>query len=300
MENVKVDHFQKITDTVIALLQKGIIPWRQPLSKYGLARNYITHKTYTGINVLLLNNTHHAAPLFLTFDEIKEKHGKVISGSKSHQAYYYKYVRHNSEGEEIDFETAKQLKEQSQEVKTRKYLRYFNVFNTEDVANIEFTYSVSNRAVNKVLETCEAVLTEMHDQPVIKNDDGTKLFYNPVKDFLNVPPVEVFPSQEDFYIELFQKLIHWTGGATRLNRAGITKSPKPNTKIHLQERLIGELGANYICGVLGITRPEISDPTYFDTWLRALQADKYILCNSASFAQQAADYVLMGWSSKNE
>jgi len=36
------DLYQEVTDKIVALLEKGVAPWRQTWSSYGLARNFQT------------------------------------------------------------------------------------------------------------------------------------------------------------------------------------------------------------------------------------------------------------------
>lgn len=46
----KPDLYQKVTDRIIELLEQGVIPWQKSWSTYGLAKNYVSGHTYTGIN----------------------------------------------------------------------------------------------------------------------------------------------------------------------------------------------------------------------------------------------------------
>jgi antirestriction protein ArdC len=52
------DVFKSVTDRIILGLEKGIVPWRNPL-RDGLApclpKNFVTGNHYSGINVLLLS-----------------------------------------------------------------------------------------------------------------------------------------------------------------------------------------------------------------------------------------------------
>ena len=65
------DLYQEVTDKIVALLEKGVAPWRQTWSSYGLARNYVTGRSYNGINKILMNNTSHPIPYFLSFKQAK-------------------------------------------------------------------------------------------------------------------------------------------------------------------------------------------------------------------------------------
>ena len=53
------DHYQEVTDRIIAALEQGVVPWRRPRdpAKAGqdtMPRNAATRHVYRGINVVLL------------------------------------------------------------------------------------------------------------------------------------------------------------------------------------------------------------------------------------------------------
>ena len=52
---MKPDVYQLVTDRIIELLEQGITPWKSPyLRKVGIPRNFVSGKSYRGINVFLL------------------------------------------------------------------------------------------------------------------------------------------------------------------------------------------------------------------------------------------------------
>lgn len=46
--------YQTVTERIIKSLQQGVIPWRKPWRVAGHPKNFITCKSYRGINILLL------------------------------------------------------------------------------------------------------------------------------------------------------------------------------------------------------------------------------------------------------
>ena len=125
----KVDLYQLVTDKIMALLEKGVAPWRQTWSSYGLARNYVSGKTYNGINKILMNNTIHPIPYFLSFKQAKALNGTIKKGAKGEMVFYFNVFYKDANNKTISEETAKVLKAAGQEVKKRSTLRYFKVFN---------------------------------------------------------------------------------------------------------------------------------------------------------------------------
>ncbi len=64
------DMYEVITNRIIEQLEKGVLPWRKTWSSYGLAKNYVTRKTYKGINMLMMNLfPSHSIPYYLTFKQ---------------------------------------------------------------------------------------------------------------------------------------------------------------------------------------------------------------------------------------
>lgn len=58
------------------------------------------------------------------------------------------------------------------------------------------------------------------------------------------------------------------------------------------EELVAELGSAFVCAYLGIESEVREDhAAYVQNWLAVLKNDKYAVFKSATFAQQAADYL---------
>jgi len=74
----KRDLYQEVTDKIMGLLEKGVAPWRQ------------TWRTYNGINKILMNNTSHPIPYFLSFKQVKALNGMVKKGAKGEQVFFFK------------------------------------------------------------------------------------------------------------------------------------------------------------------------------------------------------------------
>ena len=61
----KTDVYQVITDRILDLLQKGVVPWQKPWASNGqdsLPRNLVSGKAYRGVNVFLLNSMIYGSP----------------------------------------------------------------------------------------------------------------------------------------------------------------------------------------------------------------------------------------------
>ena len=68
----KMDVYQVITDRILDLLQKGVVPWQKPWASNGqdrLPRNLVSGKQYRGINVVLLHAMNYSSPCWLSFKQ---------------------------------------------------------------------------------------------------------------------------------------------------------------------------------------------------------------------------------------
>ena len=299
---ITTDHYQLVTDKIIALLENGIVPWRRTWSQYGLARNYATGNIYRGINAVLMNNTEHPIPYFMTFKEVKKQGASIKKGSKAHQVYYFDVLFKDGEGNSIDAQKAQELEKANQEVQTKRFIKYFNIFNVADITDIVFDFPKIQLQPNERIEQCDTILGNMHDQPDYRYEDADRLYYERIADYVNVPPIEQFENAAFYYAGMFHELAHWTGHASRLNRPGITSVAGFGSTPYAEEELIGELAAAYICAIAGIDRPEVTEnmTAYLDGWLNVLKGDKRFIFKASAQAQKAADYILEGWLARYE
>ena len=134
----KRDLYQEVTDRIITMLENGVAPWKCTWSKYGLARNASTGHVYTGINMLLMNLTHHPIPYFMTFNQAKNGGGRIKKGMKAEQVFYYNIYYKDENDNNISQAEAQILKANQKEVKINSFIKYYNVFNVDDIEGIEF------------------------------------------------------------------------------------------------------------------------------------------------------------------
>ena len=72
--------YQLMTDRILALLERGIVPWQQPWSG-GWPRNLVSGRPYRGINVLILRLQPYTSPYWLTFPkQVNELGGRLQKG----------------------------------------------------------------------------------------------------------------------------------------------------------------------------------------------------------------------------
>ncbi|MDN3273405.1 zincin-like metallopeptidase domain-containing protein [Frankia sp. RB7] len=97
-------------------------------------------------------------------------------------------------------------------------------------------------------------------------------------------------SSPDAYVStLGHELIHATGHKDRLARKF---NPKVFKDAYATEELVAELGSAFICASFGYSYVDAQSPAYIDSWLKVLKADNRAIFSIASYASQAADWLL--------
>jgi antirestriction protein ArdC len=280
------DLYQSVTDQIIAMLETGVVPWRSPIlgrSKAGHPKNLNTGKQYRGVNVFLLAFTAFAkgygSSYWLTFNQAKERGGNVRKGEKSSMVVFWK-----------KYETTDR---QTGEPTTVPVLRYFNVFNAEQVEGIEIPDAVKFEPIEfKSIETAEQIAAGYVAGPGIQHDGGQQAFYRPASDTVHLPERTRFASVEEYYSTLFHELSHSTGHSSRLDRK-IDSNPKPfGSPDYGKEELVAEMSAAFLCSHAGIQPTVIENQAaYLAGWLKQLKSDKKLVVSAAGQAQRAADWI---------
>jgi antirestriction protein ArdC len=274
----KKDMYAIINKMIMEKLKNGKTPWKQTWNNFGPARNYVSQKSYRGINALILNNTNFEYPLFLSFLQAKELGGNIKRGSKSVEVIYWKT---------LEFE--------NDEKTTRiPFLRYYNVFNIECVEGIKLKLPV--KYVNDSIEQCESIINDMPSKPIIEHG-GDEPHYNWKEDKIKVPYRDNFILSDEYYATLFHELAHSTGHETRLNRGTCMKPAAYGSRDYCKEELVAEIATCFLCGEAGIANNTIDNSSaYIQFWLERLtyllREDDKAFVRASAQAQRATDYML--------
>src|SRR5947208_11665885 len=118
------DLYATITDQVIGMLDRGVVPWRSPILGRGSAghpRNLDSKKEYRGVNVFLLAVSAwvkgYSSAYWMTFNQARDKGGSVRKAEKASMVVFWKQY------DTRDRETG--------DPKSVPVLRYYNLFNAE-------------------------------------------------------------------------------------------------------------------------------------------------------------------------
>ena len=268
--------YDQVTQRIIALLEKGTVPWRKPWTvQTGLPRNLITQKPYRGINTFLLHAMQYESPFWLTYRQAMELGGHVRKGEKSCPVVFWKRL------ELEDKETGERDK--------IPMLRFYYVFN---VAQCEGLKNAPAPTADMPASKPEEIITAMPQRPEIKHGMALAC-YSPGADTVSMPDRIRFDKDAGYFATLFHELIHSTGHPSRLNRSTLTESAGFGSNPYCKEELVAEMGAAFLCGLAGIGETVLENSAaYVQNWLEQLQNDKKLIVQAAAQAQRATDFIL--------
>ncbi len=297
ISHTKPDIYTQVTNQIIEQLEKGTIPWRQTWNSphQGFAQNYLTGHEYRGINWFLLNLfSPYKLPYYLTWSQIHDHYrGTVKKGTKAQRVFYFNTYYKNEKGKRIPIEEALKLKDAGKKVDVVSFLKQYYVFNLSCTEGIDWKQPLINPKNNNPIPKCEELLDNMEEIPTILHQEEFEAFYNPIKDQINMPKLELFENSNAFYLVLFHELIHWTGHLHRLCRLGII-TPHPGRQIYAEEELIAEFGASMLATIVGIEQigQVENSAAYIQSWLKCLKADKKLIFRLAPQIHRAVDYII--------
>ena len=275
----------EIANKIISLLEKGNLNWIKSW-KTGLPKNIKTKKDYRGINSIILNilmqENQWKTPLFASFLQIKELGGCVKKGEKAIPVFFYQMIEreYEQENENGDMEAIR-----------KKYplLRIYNVFNIEQT-----TLEIPEKEKKEFepIAQAEMQIKKYLEQIKIKFG-GSRAFYCPPEDFVQLPQKENFVGSEEYYSVLNHELSHSTGHKSRLAREGITEATMFGNEDYSKEEVIAELSSCFLCASAGIENKTINNSSaYLKSWIDNLKQDKNFLFKVIGQAQKSADFII--------
>lgn len=289
-EGARTDVYARITDRIVADLEKGVRPWVQPWSA-GHAGRRITRplrhngEPYTGMNVLLLWSEALArgfpSPIWMTFKQAIELDGHVRKGESGAIVIYasrFTRTETDSAGGEVERDIP--------------FLKTYSVFNVEQIAGLpDHFYRQPAPVIDPVQRIAHADRFFANTGSVIRHG-GSQAFYAPATDHIQMPPFETFRDAASYVAVLSHEHVHWTADSRRVGR-DLSRYAKDRSE-RAREELVAEIGSALICADLGIVpelEPRPDHASYVQSWLQVLQGDKRAVFQAAAHAQRAAAFL---------
>jgi len=261
-----------VVSRILDQLEKGTPPWKQPW--FNVGKGNINGHVYTGLNRLLLADCQDQ--YYMTFNQALGLGGAVKKGEKGKQVVFWKQLKIEKE------------KDGEIEEKNIPFLRYYTVFGLSQVslpqAAIDKIKMVRFNN-NQVMDSPEALAAKTGAD--IRHNDGTRAFYDPMNDYVNMPLIGQFTDSQAYYATLFHELAHWTGGPKRLNRIDMIAAR--GGQVYAKEELTAEITAAMLCHDFQIKDNNAAG--YCESWLHALQNDRNMIFYAAGRSQKAYEYL---------
>lgn len=287
----RVDVYTRITDRIVAELERGVRPWIQPWH----ATNAVGRVTrplrynglpYGGMNVLLLWSEAiargYAGPIWMTFKQAHELGGAVRKGETGSMVVFasrFTRTETDAAGEQFDREVP--------------FIKAYSVFNIAQIDGLPEHYhgQTAEHARDPIARIQHADRFFSHTGAVIRHG-GDRAYFSPATDHIQMPPFQTFRDAAAYVATLSHEVTHWTSAPHRVGR-DLSRYSKDRSE-RAREELIAELGSCFLCADLGIApelEPRPDHASYLDSWLRVLANDKRAIFSAAAHAQRAVAFL---------
>lgn len=281
--------YQRVTDQILAELERGAAPWVRPWATTGLhgamPYNAQSKRAYSGVNVLLLWASEYPTPAWLTYKQAIEVGGHVRRGEHGRTVVYMGRARSRP----IATPPASPEPDAS-EGSTYSFLKAYTVFNVAQCDGLPARMLPQslplfpeppvdrNAVVDAFLSAVGA--TVQHG--------GDRACFVPALDIIKLPDIAAFKSPDQYYATSFHEHGHWSGAPSRLDRQF---GRRFGDQAYAAEELVAELAAAFLCARLGVAG-DLRHAGYIDHWIKLLRDDNRAIFTAASKASAAANYLL--------
>jgi len=270
----KTDIYQAVTDSILAQLEAGCIPWVKPwqdgnATTTKLPHNAVTGKAYSGINIPLLwiAGSRFQSQSWLTFKQAIALGGSVMKGEKGTSVVY-----------------ADRFMPKGDDTKPIFFLKSYTVFNVAQCSGLAAIAERLPLSVPQQHIAADALIANTGAHVMISGD---RAYYSPTADHVVMPPLSAFPNPMGWYQVALHELGHWTGHASRLDRQF---GRRFGDHAYAIEELTAEMTSAFLCASLGV-EPAVRHADYLASWISAMKADNKSVIAAASKASKAADYI---------
>ncbi len=188
--NARRDAYAAVTDRIIAALDRGTVPWRQPWRARG-HRNAFSGHAYRGINLLILGLTALERgfddPRWLTYRQAEGRGGHVRRGERGTQVVLWRWLERDDP-------------DAADGVRRYPLLRLFTVFNAAAQCD-GFALPPMDGEPFDPIERAEAIVAGYADGPRILHDADCA-YYAPVTDEVHLPPRGAFRDADSEFATL--------------------------------------------------------------------------------------------------
>ncbi|PZX14227.1 antirestriction protein ArdC [Palleronia aestuarii] len=292
----KFDPAAEITQEIIALLEKGTMPWRRPWKIAGggvpLRHN---GERYKGINAFLLGlraaMMGYSSPYWMTFNQARDLDACVRKGSRSSIVVYYGTGR--KRGSEAGSGDGDGSGEDGKEGGgSYRFLKSYRVFHVSQIDGLNASYHPEPEGDPSDGPTMDPDAQAFFDAIDIDvRYGGDRACYVPSVDQVWMPPLSRFETAGGFVSTLTHELCHATKAKHRLDRSfGVSSF---GNEAYAREELVACVGEALMGQRMGFYADHIDNhAAYIASWIKVLKSDTRFLFTAAAHAQRAVDFLV--------
>ena len=308
---IKDKAFEPIQQAVLELMEEHKEDWTKPFTDVmakEMPYNYVTKKHYQGFNVFWLSMACHYKGYenneWATWNQWFELGGgkkekvdgkwKIIKPSTIQ-------VKDKEKATRIYFWEIKQYEDKNSidsngdpEIKSRWFLKVWNVFNINQVNGIKAKPKVKKPIKFNVNDFSMVQDYVANTKAEIRT--GGTAYYSPTLDYIQMPKMEAFNETktsnagENYYSTLLHELVHWTGHKDRCNR--FNKKVDSYSKEYALEELVAETGSAMLCVLLGVTNsPRPDHAQYLNHWKNVIRDNPRAIYTAFSRSSKAIQFL---------
>jgi antirestriction protein ArdC len=210
------DVYSRVTEHIIADLEKGLRTWMKPWNYEHCAGRINTPlrsngTPYRGINILLLWSEavlkHFVSPIWMTYRQAPELGGQVRKGERGSLVVYANKITKTTKtdaGDDIDRDI--------------HFMKGYTVFNVEQVDGLPTPYYAQFVNALPISERIAHADEFLSTTGAAIKHGGNRAYYSQSNDAIQLPPFEAFQHKESYYATALHELTHWTKHDSRLQR----------------------------------------------------------------------------------
>ena len=294
------EYYRQVADGLVAQIERGTAPWTQAWQpgEKALPANVQTGKAYRGGNSVWLlsvaDRRGYADERWGTYRQVHDLGGHVRKGEKGTRILFWHFedrrVARDGNGLPVLDDKGKPVYETRAREAPRVYT--YTVFNAEQCDGLPRRAGRAavkawdgHREADRVLERSGAR---------IEHSGEDRAFYDLGRDRIVLPYKEQFPERAGYYQAALHELGHWTGHASRLNRATLQEgiAEGPYSKQYAREELRAEISSMMTGDRLELGHDPVRSASYVGHWIKALRDDSREIYRAARDAQDISDYLL--------
>jgi len=286
----KFDAAASITNELISIIDRGVLPWRKPWQVGGGAVPLRQNgEPYQGINNFLLTMrtmlAGYTSPYWMTLRQANELDAKIIKGSKSSVVVYYGTAERDRNEDASEAEAG--------DPKTIPFMKSYRVFNADQIEGLDARFHPAPPDLPDYPERAPILHMQAFFEAIgaTVSFSGREACYVPTLDKIYMPPIELFEDPRNFYAVWGHELGHWTKPRHRLNRS--YGDARFGNTAYAREEVVAELCTVFLGQKLGFSAHTLElNAAYLDNWVRVLRSDKRAIFKHAADAQKACDYLI--------